>query len=202
MIMKAQKQRETFIAHSLNRGFENAAQSFSKIVNRNIRISTLQSLVIRHDTDFSYVSEGDEQVFVLITQLMGDFSGKSYLIFSQSEADEIFRSVASKGKFSDDLKEALLLEIDNILSASVISSISDSMNAVVYGDVPKLKKMHGKDLYDYFLNDASESNEHFSIVYSMANFRFDNHEEVHPQFIWKLSSRIFDLIPEEKAAGV
>ncbi len=198
--MKTQKQRETFIVHMLNKGFENAAQSFSKIVNRNIKISTSQSLVIRHDSDFSYVSEDSDEVYVMITQLMGDFSGKSYLIISREEADEIFRSVSVKKKFEEHLHDALLLEIDNILSASVISSISDTMRSVVYGDVPRLKKVHGEELHD-FLKENQDPHETFSIIYSMATFKFDTREKIHPQFIWKISSRIFDLIPEEAVAA-
>ncbi len=198
--MKTQKQRETFVVHMLNKGFENAAHSFSKIVNRNIKISTAQSLVIRHDSDFSYVSEESDEVYVMITQLMGDFSGKSYLIISREEADEIFKSVSSKKKFDEQLHDAMLLEIDNILSASVISSISDSMKSVVYGDVPKLKKLNGDALHE-FLNEQRDTHETFSIVYSIATFKFDTREKIHPQFIWKISSRIFDLIPDEAVAA-
>jgi chemotaxis protein CheY-P-specific phosphatase CheC len=198
--MKTQKQQETFIVHMLNKGFEIAAQSFSKIVNRNIKINAAQALVIRHEGDFSYVSEDIDEVYVLTTQLMGDFSGKSYLIISQEEADEIFKSVDAAKKLDEKLREALLLEIDNILSASVISSISNEMNSVVYGDVPKLKRVHSDDLHD-FLSGAYDGHEAYSIVYSVATFKFDNRDKIHPQFIWKLSSRIFDLIPISKEAA-
>jgi len=194
IVMKTQKQRETFIAHMLNKGFENAAHSFSKIVNRNVKISA-SSLVIRHECDFSFASEGKDEVYVLITHLMGDFPGKSYLIITQEEAEEIFKSVfASKDRLDQSLQDALLLEIDNILSASVISAVSNEMNALVYGDVPKLKKMHSDELSE-FLN-SNEAHENNSIVYSNAIFKFDNREKIHPQFIWNLSARVFDLVPD------
>jgi len=200
MIMKVQKQQETFVVHMLNKGFENAAHSFSKMINRKVRICTSQSVVIHHQSDFSYVSEDHDEVYVLITQLMGDFSGKSYLIISHEEAEEIFKSMSAQQAFDEKLRDALLLEIDNILSASVISSISNEMNSVVYGDVPKLRKMHSNDLHD-FLNEGHDSHEAYSIVYSVATFKFDNRDKIHPQFIWKLSSKVFDLIPQGREAA-
>jgi len=51
------------------------------------------------------------------------------------------------------------------------------------------------DALSEFLN-TNETHENSSIVYSNAIFKFDNHEKIHPQFIWNLGARIFDLVPD------
>lgn len=190
------KKCEQFIVHMLSQGFENAANSFGKILNRNIKVSTSQSVVIRNDSAFSYISEEQDDVYVLVTNLMGDFSGRSYLIFSREEADEIAKSVLQESSGNEKLREAMLLEVDNILSASVISEMSNSLGASVYGDVPRLKRMRADEL-QVFISGTKESQETYSIIYFVTTFRFDN-ERIHPQFIWKLSSHVFELIPSEK----
>ena len=196
--MKSQKQQEAFVLQTLKKGFDVAADSFSKIINRSVKINA-SALAMYNANQFSYASEGNQDVYVLVTQLMGDFGGKSYLIIPFEDAEEIFNSVFQKKNDNVPLNEALLLEIDNILSASVISAISNEVKAMVYGDVPKLKKMKTSDLKE-FLHEEKDTHESYNVIYSVAAFKFDGREKFRPQFIWKLSSRIFDLIPEDKVA--
>src|SRR5690349_3093901 len=102
------KSRENFIIHVMNSGFTRAANSFGSLVGRPVRITNSASVLIRHDHDFSCFSEEKGDLVVLTTQIIGSISGKSFLIFSDEEAQEIFKSLKSD---NDKLKEAFLLEI-------------------------------------------------------------------------------------------
>jgi len=189
------RSRENFLIHVLNLGFNKAATSFSKLINRPVKIVNSQSILVRHDDDFSCISEEHGDLYVLITQVIGDISGKSFLIFSQEESNEIFKALNTSVS-NETLNEAFLLEIDNIISASVIAELSNTLKLEVYGDVPQLTKIHARDLQD-FLSGETTKEEPASMIFSNTTFHFGEKEKIHPQFIWKISSRIFDLITGE-----
>ena len=188
--------RESYLIHVMNDGFAKAATSFSRLVNRQVRIINSQSVVIRHDDDFSCISEEQGDLFVLITQIIGDVTGKSFLIFNEEESEEIFRMMGTSVSNAA-LHEAFLMEIDNIISASVISEISNKLELDIYGDVPQLSKIHARDLQE-FLTGKTITDEPSSMILTNTTFLLDSKEKVHPQFIWKLSSKIFDMISDKK----
>jgi chemotaxis protein CheY-P-specific phosphatase CheC len=188
--------RESYLIHVMNAGFSKAATSFSRFVNREIKIINSQSIVIRHDDDFSCISEEQGDLYVLITQIIGDITGKSFLIFNEEESKEIFGLM---GTSVDNiaLREGFLMEIDNIISASVISEISNQLELDVYGDVPRLSKIHARDLQE-FLIGKTIANEPSSMILTNTTFLLDSKEKVHPQFIWKINSKIFEMISAKK----
>lgn len=190
------RSRENFLIQVMNSGFERAAASFSRLVNRSVKIINGQSVLIRQEQDFSSISEEQGDLHILVTQIIGDISGKSFLIFNRDESVEVFKTLSHSVK-SDTLNEAFLLELDNIISASVISELSDSLDLEIYGDVPQLVKINAKDL-QLFMTKDEKKDDPVSVVFCNTTFQFDKHERVHPQFIWKLSSKIFELIPEQK----
>ena len=188
--------KEAFLIHVMNSGFERAAGSFSRMINRNVRITSSQSVLVRHDNDMSYISEEEGDLYVLTTQIIGDVSGKSFLIFNQDESNEIFQTLNPKIHYQE-LNEAFLMEIDNIISASVISDLSNALDIEVYGDVPNLHKIHSRDLQPYMELEV-KSDDPSTMIFANTTFVFETHERIHPQFIWKLNSKIYDLIPSER----
>lgn len=190
------KTRETFLINVMNNGFSRAADSFSRLINKPVKIINAQPVMIRHDNSFSYCQEEHSELYILITQIIGDISGKSILIFNSEETQEIFKTISTSVN-SDFLKEAFLLEIDNIISASVIAELSTSLDLEIYGDVPHLVKIHSKDLQE-FMNKEMARDEHSSMIFCNTTFQFDKKDKINPQFIWKLSSKVFEIITSQK----
>lgn len=188
--------RENILVHVMNTGFERAASSFSKLIGKPVKITTSQSILVKNDYDLSFVSEEQGELYVLITQIIGDVSGKSFLIINQEETNEIYKAINSSVT-NISLKEGFLLEIDNIISASVIAEMSNALGIEIYGDVPQLVKVHAKNLQDFMCADVKKDNPS-SIIFSNTTFQFEKSERVHPQFIWKISSKIFELMSAEK----
>lgn len=188
--------REKFLIHVMNQGFERAASSFSKMVGKSVTLTSSKSLLVKFDESLSYISEEPGELYVLTTNLIGEISGKSFLIFNKEESDSIFRTI-SPSMNKPELNEAFLMEIDNIISASVISDLSNSLDIELYGDVPKLSKILSHDLQE-FMEAEIQGDDLSMLIFANTNFHFDNQEQIHPQFIWKLNSKVFDLIPLEK----
>jgi chemotaxis protein CheC len=184
--------QDNFIIRVFNEGFQKAASSFSKMIDRDVKVLNAQPLLGRHSTDLSRLSEEYGDLYILITNVIGDVSGKSFLVLNHDEQLEIFKGIKSSIT-NHALKEAFLLEIDNIISASVIAELSNVLGVEIYGDIPHLFKVHSKDFKAFLSNQIS--GDESTMIISNALFQFDQSEQIHPQFIWKLSSKVFDLIP-------
>ena len=180
----------------MDKGFEKAARSFSQMVNRNLSFTNSSTVLINHEQEF-YYSQGEEgKLMVLTTNLIGDLSGRSFLILNEKERAEICRSVSPTKVMDEKLQEALLLEIDNIISASVIGQLADDLGIEAYGDVPNLEYVNTKSIQQ-FLSSAISSESQTSIVLCNATFLLDKQEYIHPQFIWKLSAEVFQMIKQQ-----
>ena len=190
------RDKEKALIHTMNQGFHRAAASFCHLINRPVKIFNGQSLLIHQDVDFSYVSEEEGDLFILITDIIGDISGKSFLIFNEEESNEIFK-VLSSSMANDAFKKAFLMEIDNIISASVISELSNALEVEIYGDVPHLSVVHARDLQEFMSKEICKDTPS-SFIFCNTMFLFDNKEHVHPQFVWKLSDKVYDLILARK----
>lgn len=192
------RSQENFLIHAMNIGFDKAALSFSQLIKRPVKIVHSQSILIHHKNDFSYVAEEQGELYVLTTHIIGSISGKSFLILSKEECEEIFSALGTSVK-NDVLREAFLLEIDNIISASVISELANSLSLEIYGDVPKLYKVDARQIQDFLFHEIKGENS-ASVIFSNTTFQFDK-DKVHPQFIWSLSNKIFEINSFEKISA-
>ncbi len=184
--------KENFITQVLISGFTKAAYSFSQVINRDIKITSSKSSLVRNNQGAN-IPEEKGKLYVLITRIIGDVSGKSFLICSEDEYREILDTLSSSVK-SEENNEAFLVEIDNIVSAPVIAELAKVLDLEIYGDVPKFCKVEAKELNAFILGEIIKDDP-CSIITS-TTFQFDN-KKIHPQFIWKLSSKVLELIPEK-----
>jgi chemotaxis protein CheY-P-specific phosphatase CheC len=190
--------RDSFLIHVMNSGFNKAASSLSRFINSELKIINTQSFLVS-DQNLPNVSNEHGELYVLTTQIVGDLPGKSFLILNHEESQELFRTM-HKPENNDALRDAFLLEIDNILSASVIAEISNEVGIEIYGDVPQLIKLEALELQQFFANEKASEDPLCTIVIH-TTFRFDKKEKVHPEFIWKLSNKIFEMIPSHKISA-
>ncbi|RAW01018.1 chemotaxis protein CheC [Pseudochryseolinea flava] len=188
------KNRESFVTHAMNGGMARAARSFSIMLGATVKTSPSQILNLDNENNFARLKDQDQELFVLVTQMIGDFNGKSYLIFNIEEAIAIAKVLRKDEKELDErLREAFLMEIDNIVSAAVISELSDVLKAEIYGDVPMMKRLSGSSLYDFIAADK-DPRDHGLLVIN-TGFTVDKHPNIHPQFIWKFSPVLLEMIP-------
>ncbi|MGC3943077.1 MAG: hypothetical protein QM762_00830 [Chryseolinea sp.] len=185
--------REERLMQIMGAGFERAARSFSTLVNKNVKITKCNSVKIQPGAGWSAFAEESGHLYVLVTQIIGDVSGKSFLIFNEDESQEIFKAVNLR-RSNDALNEAFLMEIDNIISASVIAEMANALSLEIYGDVPSLVRMPASDLRSFVSKELGNDSS-TSVIFCNTSFRFDERDTIHPQFVWSLSNRIFDAIP-------
>ncbi|MEM9895709.1 MAG: hypothetical protein AAF789_05020 [Bacteroidota bacterium] len=137
-----------------------------------------------------------QQVHLIRTDLMGELKGTSHLIFSEEEVEKMYKACLPDKVVNDDSKEAsimklgFLTEIDNMVSAAVITQFSNFLGVEIYGMVPTLKVMKANELNNYIESESSdlESMIHFKAIFNGKEL------DISPDFIWIFNNEFIDKI--------
>lgn len=120
------------------KSYANAVAAFSQILRTDVTHSTyftgLHALPAAGLAPFLPVPEASCD-YVVSTELLGELNGMSYLILSQADVENLSKMAELR---DDTLRDEFLKELDNILSAAVITVLSNELKTTSYGDVPFL----------------------------------------------------------------
>ncbi len=174
----------------INLGYENSKKSLSSIVGEvaQIEMAPLEAWNVQDERIFQKSSA--EQVAILTTDIIGDMKGKSYLLLG----DEEVQTLSTHCKVPENMTDAFLLEIDNMLAAAVITVFSNYCDAKMYGGVPAISRVDGKELSSFISKDLHtiESFEGVCLV-AETSFVFEGNLKITPQFLWFLPKDFVEL---------
>lgn len=179
------------VGEIINLGYQHAATSFSSLTGQNISAAnTCHEICTNHDCLVDSFDD-TENLTMVQTDIIGQLNGSSYLIFNDEEKKVIAHmGLDTLGGSASVDESAILKEIDNIVSAAVITELSNALNANIYGDVPKLVKLEGmKELYNLINKGDCDY-----YLLASANFVFDGHGSISPIFIWKIDKKIMSML--------
>jgi hypothetical protein len=132
---------------------------------------------------------------VLYSEIIGQLNGISYFKIDQKEADLLFRKnfPITEGTMPDKtLFDGFLLELDNIITASVVTEFANSLNVKAYGGVPHIVYSNDHDKSEALgLNAQNSYWVNFSCRYKMKNIEFS------PVFVWMMSKNIEEFATKE-----
>jgi chemotaxis protein CheY-P-specific phosphatase CheC len=133
-----------------------------------------------------------ESITCLKTEVRGEFSGNCYLLFSEEQKEKLLQIILPepiyKNPESKKLQgDALLLEIDNIASASVVTQFSNLLGYKMFGYVPQLFEKSTHDINTFLFND----NKSLSSVMRIKTDFTANRDKIEPEFIWFMDKTAF-----------
>lgn len=175
-------------------GYENSLKSLSAIVQQVAQIK-IEPLEIWNVTEKrTFVKSASEKVSILTTNIKGEIDGKSYLLLDEEEVDALVEHC----KAPTNMKEAFLLELDNMLAAAVITVFSNYCQLKIYGDVPQFTEVVGENLMDFVVKDLEELADFDGIcLVAETHFIFDGNLEITPQFLWFLPKQFVETVHEK-----
>ena len=201
--MKKLKSAEEALLHKiLNEGFSQVVDTFSEISQQVVEYQKLKIWWLPDSPRRPVRFFSDSAVHVLTTELIGDLAGISILVFNTSEVEklkEFCLPPLGKGMESEELAHAMLLELDNMLSANVITHISNILGVKLYGDVPKLhivsppvaEEQITQELRNLEIDNESEWSMVVSVEISMKGS-----PSFSPRFVWKFNSEFIKSIQQ------
>ena len=179
---------ENSVRKAFDSGYAHAAASLSMMTQEKIQgNSFLSGTRDMDEAEFLSVRRNGPCV-LLTTEIFGDITGKSYLFLSQADVAAFTAKIYGPSAMNDALREEYLKEVDNILSAAVITKLSNELGLKLFGDIPILAGNTGCNANEIIRDDFSEIAE--SIYINAATFAFEGHPNVTPCFIWVIDSSI------------
>lgn len=184
-------------------GYKKAAESFSALTKQKITMKPARVEISQNEVAVVNNLKNSDGLVLITTTIIGELSGRSYLLVDRFEAAEIYKACMpySENEESRTMEmEAILKELDNIISAAVITEFSNFLDVMVFGDVPVLNCVDQRQLKHALHNDFKVGDQEYFIV-ADAVFVSENNARLRPQFIWKLTqgfvSRIRDNISNQ-----
>lgn len=172
----------------VNKGLNKAAQSMAFFTKDEVFI---------HSTDvqlkpISFIQgvlskEDNKELTILTTEIMGEVGGVCYLIFSEEEVNKILEASLPESVLNSPEKlkvmgEAILLEMDNIIVASVVTQLANALNYKIYGNVPSISKTPPNGFMQIFTSARNTTN---YFLYFKSEFK-TKELDINPDFIWLL----------------
>ena len=175
-------------------GLSMAKVSMEQILQSPVSIEKID--YVSADLETSRFGGPDQDVHLIKTELMGELKGTSHLIFSQKEVNKLYEACLPEKIAKDNSNESMIMklgfltEIDNMVSAAVITEFSNSLGLEIYGNVPSLKVLKVTELNDFIVKESSEFE---SIIHFKAVFH-GKELDICPDFIWVFHNKFVDKI--------
>lgn len=176
-------------------GLQKAAESLSFFMKEPITLKEVDFNISSNQTIDVKNEDSLDNLYVLTTEMKGELKGVCYLVFNQEEKDEICKVALPAEIFNNpeklkNMEEPLLLEVDNIISASVITQISNKLKQKVYGDVPAMKLMTAKDLK----NNITEQMNPNKFIIGFKTVFISSKSNFNPEFFWVIDPNFFECV--------
>jgi chemotaxis protein CheY-P-specific phosphatase CheC len=175
-------------------GFANAAQSFALMTNKKALFNNFHHGHLDFSApvlDETYQQYNQKPRILITTEVFGDVIGKSYLFLSEKDYELLTHSIPNG---VSNLKEEFTKELDNILSAAVITKLSNQLKKKMYGDVPVMIGRVTSRLEDTICDDFVEQAD--GVYINSVFFSFENQPEVCPLFVWVFEKSLVDQYKE------
>ena len=171
-------------------GLAKAADALSFFTGDKVMISHFDLQIRQLSETTRFNPKLGNNVHVALTKLIGEIPGACALLFSQQEADNLLQLALPPSVYNDPQKraimgEAILLEIDNITTAAVITQYSNFLGFNMFGGVPQLIKMKDSEVDSYLLAQAGDQNYLLCFTTCLTT----NKQAINPAFMWLLDQR-------------
>lgn len=169
----------------INIALSKSADSLSFFVKGKVLIGPVEFDVLEMINPVSFRKQlTEEKHYVLSTELKGELEGECFLVFSATEVEQLLKIMMpdileKEEAFRKEVEQGFLLELDNIVSASVITQISNILKYEFYGDVPKMDILNPEQVYDFVYSKHADK----YVLCFKTRFMTKN-ISLNPSFIW------------------
>jgi chemotaxis protein CheY-P-specific phosphatase CheC len=184
----------------ISAGLVKAAESLSFFMNETITLNEFDQEDSLSVNAIEIEKKNQSNIHLMITKVIGELNGVCCLIFSEEEANQLRNTalppeVLNSPEMMAEMSDGIMLEVDNIISASVITQFSNLLKVKIYGGVPALRKVDSTELEKYL---QEEINNEMYLVSFKTKFK-SSHVSFAPEFIWLFDNTFVESIKNYSA---
>ena len=177
---------------TLNDSLACAESAFSSITRKKTTVKTSKIELMDIVDLYEVSTHMRDYKYAAITDIIGEYSGKSYFLLCEKDANTLFSLCLGKNSDNEELRIAMLKEFDNIIAASVITQFANTLHAEIYGDVPRfennIKEKISRMLYKDAVSDQKISGHDGESLFALtcSTFSLEGIDNFRAKFIWIL----------------
>ena len=195
-MMKDLTPQEIDVARKIiSAGLVKSAESLSFFMNETISLKDFDAEKNLDNPPLELGKKDESNIHLLTTKVIGEMKGICCLIFSEQEANHL-RSAAlppeilNSPEMMAEMSDGIMLEVDNIISASVITQFSNLLKVKIHGGVPNLKKVTSSEMEEYI---SSEVDNELYLISFKTSFE-SSKARFNPEFVWLFDNSFIDSI--------
>lgn len=113
-----------------------------------------------------------ENVFVLTTDIIGDMKADTMLIVHGEDVQGIIKKTLPTTEWGKkQMREAMLLELDNILIAAFVTKFANLFNNKIHGHVPHIEEMSIEDFSTHIKQKETQPNVSYALKAELGAFK-------------------------------
>jgi chemotaxis protein CheY-P-specific phosphatase CheC len=191
------EKEETVAKEIISAGLVKAAESLTFFMNETITLKDFEEDKLINQPPLELGKKEEQNILLLTTKVIGDLKGVCCLIFSEEEANHLRQAalppeILESPEMMAEMSDGIMLEVDNIISASVITQFSNLLKVKIHGGVPDLKRVNYKEMESIIQEDIH--NELYLISFKTS---FESAKVAfNPEFVWLFDNAFIDSIKE------
>ncbi len=203
-MMKDLTPQEIDVARKIiSAGLVKSAESLSFFMNETISLKDFDAEKNLDNPPLELGKKDESNIHLLTTKVIGEMKGICCLIFSEEEANHLRKAalpqeILDSPEMMEEMSDGIMLEVDNIISASVITQFSNLLKVKIHGGVPDLKKVSFEEMEDYI---SSEVNNELYLISFKTSFE-SSKAQFNPEFVWLFDNTFIDNIKKYAALEV
>lgn len=195
-MMKNLTSQEIDVAKTIiSAGLVKSAESLSFFMNETITLKDFDAEKHLNNPPLELNKKDESNIHLLTTKVIGEMKGICCLIFSEQEADHLRKAalpqeILDSPEMMEEMSDGIMLEVDNIISASVITQFSNLLKVKIHGGVPNLKKVTSKEMEEFI---SGEVDQELYLISFKTSFE-SSKANFNPEFVWLFDNTFIDSI--------
>ncbi len=195
-MMKNLTPQEIDVAKTIiSAGLIKSAESLSFFMNETITLKDFDAEKHLDNPPLELSKKDENNIHLLTTKVIGEMKGICCLIFSEEEADHLRKAalpqeILDSPEMMEEMSDGIMLEVDNIISASVITQFSNLLKVKIHGGVPSLKKVTSKEMEEFI---SGEVDQELYLISFKTSFE-SSKANFNPEFVWLFDNTFIDCI--------
>ena len=177
---------KTHLEAVLRKSLQKSAESLGMMIKKEVAFEKFEIL----DSCQGLDKLDDSQEILVTTEIIGDVNGKSYLMLSEEKGNIIYKNVFGSKNPAISM-EVVMKEVDNIVSAAVISVLADNFQVEIFGDVPYFFNTEANKTLELITDDCINY-ENEEDKFFVKSTLVSNEVNLHMDFYWILSGEIME----------
>ena len=179
----------------ISAGLVKSAESLSFFMNETITLKDFDAEKHLDNPPLELSKKDENNIHLLTTKVIGEMKGICCLIFSEEEADHLRKAalpqeILDSPEMMEEMSDGIMLEVDNIISASVITQFSNLLKVKIHGGVPSLKKVTSKEMEEFI---SGEVDQELYLISFKTSFE-SSKANFNPEFVWLFDNTFIDCI--------